>query len=72
MDRGEFAAVLTTDALPVALPATVGVNVTPKLAVCPADNVTSGAAPLRLNPLPLTLTWEIVTAELPVFVRVTL
>ena len=56
MESGEFVAVLTTDALPVALPATVGVNVTPKLAVCPADNVIKGAEPLRLNPLPLTLT----------------
>jgi hypothetical protein len=72
MESGEFAAVLITDALPVALPATVGVNVTLKLAVCPADNVTSGAEPLRLNPLPLTLTWEMLTAELPVFVSVTL
>ena len=63
---------LTTDALPVALPATVGVNVTPKLAVCPADSVTRGAEPFRLNPLPVTLTWEMLTAELPVFVSVTL
>jgi len=69
---GEFAAVLTTDAVPVALPATVGVNATPKLADCPADNVTSGAEPLRLNPVPATLTWEMLTAELPVLVSVTL
>ena len=44
---------------------------TPKLAVCPADNVTRGAEPLRLNPLPATLTWEIATAELPVLASVT-
>lgn len=72
MERGEFAAVLITDALPVALPANVGVNVTPKLAVCPGDNVTRGAEPLRVNPLPVTLTCEMLTAELPVFVSVTL
>ena len=40
MESGEFAAVLTTDALPESLPDTVGVNVTLKLAACPADNVT--------------------------------
>jgi len=69
---GEFAAVLITDALPVAFPATVGVKVTLKLAACPADNVTSGAEPLRVKPLPATLTCEMLTAALPVFVSVTL
>ena len=72
IESGEFAAVLTTDALPVALPARVGVNVTLKLAAWPADNVTRGAEPLRVKPLPVTLTWEMLTAALPVFVRVTL
>ena len=72
IDIGEFAAVLITDALPVAFPATVGVNVTLKLAACPADSVTSGAEPLRLNPGTATLTCEMLTAELPVFVSVTL
>ena len=72
IDSGEFAAVLTTDALPVAFPATVGVNVTLKLAACPADNVTRGAEPLRVKPLPATLTCEMLTAALPVFVSVTL
>jgi len=64
--------VLTTDALPEALPATVGVNVTPKLAVCPADKVRRGAEPLRVKPVPVTLTWEMLTGALPVFVSVTL
>jgi len=72
IESGEFAAVLTTDALPVAFPATVGVNVTLKLAACPADSVTSGAEPLRVKPLPATLTCEMLTAALPVFVSVTL
>src|SRR5260370_23999464 len=72
MESGEFAAVLTTDALPEALPATVGVNVTPKLAVCPADNVMMGAEPLSVKPVPVTLTCEMLTAELPVFVSVKL
>ena len=72
IESGEFAAVLTTDAVPVALPATDGVNVTLKLAACPADNVTRGAEPLRVKPLPATLTCEMLTAALPVFVSVTL
>jgi hypothetical protein len=72
IDSGEFAAVLITDAIPVAFPATVGVNVTLKLAACPADNVTIGAEPLRVKPLPVTLTWEMLTVALPVFVSVTL
>jgi hypothetical protein len=72
IESGEFAAVLTTDAVPVELPAIVGVNVTLKLAACPADNVTRGAEPLRVKPLPATLTCEMLTAALPVFVSVTL
>ena len=63
---------LTTDALPASLPAAVGVNVTLKLAACPADNVTRGAEPLRVKPVPVTLTWEMLTAALPVLVSVTL
>lgn len=63
---------LTTDALPVALPPTVGVKVTLKEAVCPADNVTRGAEPFRAKPVPVTLTWEMLTAALPVFVSMTL
>ena len=72
IESGEFAAVLITDALPVAFPANVGLNVTLKLTACPADSVTSGAEPFRVKPLPVTLTWEMLTAELPVFVSVTL
>lgn len=72
IESGEFAAVLITDAIPVAFPATVGANVTLKLAACPADNVTIGAEPFRVKPLPVTLTWEMLTAALPVFVSVTL
>ena len=72
IESGEFAAVLTIDALPVALPAVVGAKVTRKLTACPAESVTRGAEPLRVKPLPATLTWEMLTAALPVFVSVTL
>jgi hypothetical protein len=56
--------------VPLALPAAVGVNVTLKLALCPAVSVTGAVIPLRLNPLPLIPTCEIVTLLPPVFVTV--
>jgi hypothetical protein len=56
--------------LPLALPAAVGVNVTLKLALCPAVSVTGAVIPLRLNPVPLIPTCEIVTLVPPVFVTV--
>jgi len=56
--------------LPVALPADSGVNVALKVAVCPAVNVTGVVIPLRLSPVPVIPTWEIVTLELPVLVIV--
>jgi hypothetical protein len=52
----EFVALLTTVALPVAVPVVVGSKATLKLAACPGDKVTRGAAPLKLNPLPVTFT----------------
>ena len=39
--------------LPLTLPADAGVNVTVKVALCPAVNVTGVVIPLRLNPVPL-------------------
>ena len=72
IERGEFVAVLMTDTLPVALPVAVGANRMLKLAACPGDNKTGGTRPLALKLLPVTLTWEMETFELPVFVRVML
>jgi hypothetical protein len=56
--------------LPLAAPADVGVNVTLKVALCPAVSVTGAVIPLRLNPVPLIPTCKIVTVEPPVFVTV--
>ena len=42
--------------LPVALAADVGVNVTVKVALCPAVSVTGVVMPLKSNPVPLTAT----------------
>jgi hypothetical protein len=39
--------------LPLALAAEAGVNVTVKVALCPAVNVTGAVIPLKLNPVPL-------------------
>ena len=60
MVAGELVALLTTVTVPVALPATVGANVTAKVALCPLGNVAGTGRPLMLNPAPLTVTWDIV------------
>jgi hypothetical protein len=39
--------------LPITVPADAGVNVTVKLALCPAVSVRGAVIPLRLNPVPL-------------------
>jgi hypothetical protein len=56
--------------LPFAAPLAVGVNVTLKVAVCPAVRVTGAVIPLRVNPAPLIATCEIATLVPPVFVIV--
>ena len=54
--------------VPLALPATEGVNITLKLVLAPAAKVTGVVMPLSVNPLPLTVAEEIVTLDPPVFV----
>jgi hypothetical protein len=41
-----------------------------KVTLCPAFNVTGRAAPVRVNPVPVAVACEIVTADPPEFVRV--
>ena len=72
MLAGEFVALLVTVTLPETLPAVVGANVALKEVDCPAARVRGSARPLALKPVPLTLTCERDTLELPVFVRATL
>jgi hypothetical protein len=55
---------------PLTAPATVGVNSTLKVALCPAARVTGALIPLTLNPDPLAPTCEIVMLDPPVFVTV--
>jgi hypothetical protein len=59
-----------TVTLPLTAPADGGVNETLKLALCPAVSVTGVAIPLKVNPVPLTPTFEIVTLVPPVLVTV--
>ena len=56
--------------LPVTLPAVAGVNPTVKAALCPGVSVSGAVIPLKLNPVPLTPTCEIVTLVPPVLVTV--
>src|SRR3989449_10701390 len=68
---GELVALLTSEILPMALPAVVDAKTTLKLAVCPAAKVSGAVRPLALKPLPETLICEMLTLELPELVRVT-
>ncbi len=68
---GELVAVLTTETLPEALPATVGVKVALKLVLWPAVSVRGSESPLMLNPDPVIVACETVTLPVPVLVRVT-
>jgi hypothetical protein len=56
--------------LPLTLAADCGVNVTVKLALCPAVSVIGAVMPLTPYPAPLIPTCEIVTLEPPVLVTI--
>src|SRR5208283_647112 len=56
--------------LPLAPAAEVGANETLKVVLCPAVRVTGAVMPLRLNPVPLIATCEMVTLDPPVLVTV--
>ena len=71
MVAGELVAVLTTVTVPLTLPDAAGANTTLKAALCPAASVTGGIRPVVLNPAPETLTWEMLTLELPMLVSLT-
>jgi hypothetical protein len=70
MESGEFAALLATDTLPVALPVEDGVNVAVRFAVCPGVRMRPEETPDALKPAPEIVTFEIVTFEFPAFVNV--
>lgn len=68
---GEFVAVLTTDTLPKTVPAVTGEKITVKLALWPTAKVIGTAKPPAANSVPDTLTCEMLTLLLPVFVSTT-
>jgi len=65
-----FEALEVTVRFPLAPPADDGVNETLNVALCPAVRVTGVVIPEKLNPEPLTETWEMVTLVPPVLVTV--
>jgi len=67
---GEFAALLVIETLPDALPADVGANCTVNVVPSPGFRLCGVGSPDIVNPLPLALAAEIVSATLPEFVTV--
>lgn len=61
---------LVTMIVPVALPTLVGANFVDSTAVCDGFRVVGTVTPLTVNPAPVAVTLEILTATLPVFVSV--
>jgi hypothetical protein len=71
MVSGAPGALLTTEMLPVALPADVGENFAAKVVVWPAARVAGTDRPVMLNPVPDALPCEMVTLAVPELVKVT-
>ena len=63
--RGELGALLTSETVPVTLPAALGVKTTLNVALLPAAMVRGTVMPVRLKPLPDTVAWEIARLALP-------
>lgn len=59
-----------TVTVPLAVPVTVGAKVTVNPVVCPAPRVKEELMPLKVNPVPLIVTFETETVVPPVFVIV--
>lgn len=55
---------------PFTNPLDCGANVTANVALCPGASAVGSVNPLRLNPLPVAVAWEIVRLEPPALVRV--
>ena len=71
IEIGEFGALLTTCTIPEALPLVVGATTTLNVLFAPALIVIGKPLmPLRLKPVPLTLTCETDTEAEPVFDKV--
>lgn len=65
-----FDAFEVTVTVPLAVPVTVGAKVTVNPVLCPGARVNEEPMPLRMNPVPLIVTFETETLVPPVFVIV--
>jgi len=68
IDVGEFAALLTTDTEPLTVPDEAGEKTTLKFVDWLAASEIGNESVLVLKPLPVTLTWLIVSVPVPLFV----
>ena len=68
---GELLASLTTDMVPLTVPAAVGANFTVNDVLWPAARVRGSAGPLNVMPAPLTVADERVALPVPLLVIVT-
>lgn len=64
-----FEAFETTAIAPLALPTTFGVKRILKVTLCPLFRLKGKFKPLKRNPAPVTVAFEIATVELPEFVN---
>ena len=69
IESGELGASLARVIVPVTLPAELGPKTALNVAALPAAMVTGAVIPVVLKPAPVTVTEEIVTVALPLFVR---
>jgi hypothetical protein len=67
---GELVALLTTEMLPVALPAAAGAKVALRAVLRPAVRMRGSESPLMLKPAPVTVACRTFTRRVPVFLRV--
>ena len=65
IDRGELGALLTSEIEPVTAPAAVGAKIALKVVFVPATMVSGALMPEILNPVPVTLTEEMVKLAEP-------
>lgn len=70
MESGELDAFETIDTVPLAEPALVGAKVTVNVTLWLEDRVVGNVNPLTEYAAPVTLAWDMVTADPPVFVTV--
>ena len=70
MAEGELGASLTSERLPVMLPALAGAKATLKLVLCPALRVSGTVRPVMLKPFPEGVACEMVTLPVPELIRV--